>query len=96
MRKKHRKTLAMILDKPTRSGIRWADIESLIRACGGEIEERAGSRMGIWLNGVRANVHRPHPMKEVNRATVKSIRRFLTEAGVYEDDVQGISREGGA
>lgn len=96
MRKKHRKTLEMIFQMPIRSGIRWTDVESLIRSCGGDIEERAGSRKGNWLNGVRASIHRPQPMKEVNRGTVKSIRRLLREAGIYDDDVQGISREGGA
>ena len=39
----------MIFQMPIRSGIRWTDVESLIRACGGDIEERAGSRKGIWL-----------------------------------------------
>ena len=86
----------MIFQMPVRSGIRWTDVESLIRACGGDSEERAGSRRGIWLNGVRANAHRPYPMKESNRGTVKSIRRLPRQAGTYDDEVQGISREGGA
>lgn len=33
-------------------------------------------------NGVRAAFHRPHPQKETDNGAVKSMRRFLTEAGV--------------
>ena len=40
---------------PTHSGIRWAEIEPLLLVCGTEIEERAGSRGEVWLNGVRAD-----------------------------------------
>jgi hypothetical protein len=31
---------------------------------------------------VRAVFHRPHPQKETDRGSVRSMRRFLSEAGV--------------
>ncbi|MYB42203.1 MAG: type II toxin-antitoxin system HicA family toxin [Chloroflexi bacterium] len=82
MRRRHRRTLADVFRQPTPAGIRWDDIESLLRACGAHIEERAGSRVGVELNGARAIFHRPHPRKEAGKASVSSIRRFLMEAGV--------------
>ena len=82
MRKKHRSTLAAIFKRPTQSGIRWEDIESLLLACGASIEERAGSRIGIELNGVRAHAHRPHPQPTARKGAVESMRRFLKEAGI--------------
>ena len=39
MNKKQKQTLNKILEKPERSDIPWADIESLIIALGGEISE---------------------------------------------------------
>jgi hypothetical protein len=36
----------------------------------------------VALNDVRAVFHRPHPRKETDKGAVKSVRRFLTEAGV--------------
>ena len=33
------------------------------------------------LNGMRAVFHRPHPRKETDKGAVKSIMRFLLEAG---------------
>jgi hypothetical protein len=36
----------------------------------------------IALNGVRAVFHRPHLRKETDKGAVKSMRRFLAEAGV--------------
>jgi hypothetical protein len=63
---KHRKTLQAIFASPTQANIPWADIESLLAACGAEITEGRGSRVRIALNGVRAVFHRPSP-SERNR-----------------------------
>jgi hypothetical protein len=79
---RHRKTLEAIFIDPALSDIAWRDIEALLAALGAEISEGSGSRVRIALNQVRAVFHRPHPQKETNRATVRSVRRFLMEAGV--------------
>jgi HicA toxin of bacterial toxin-antitoxin, len=82
MTARQRRTLHAIFGNPVRANILWADIESLLRACGAEISEGRGSRVRIALRGVRAVFHRPHPQKETDRGAVVSMRRFLTEAGV--------------
>jgi hypothetical protein len=82
MAKKHQKTLEAIFADPVRSNIAWRDIEALLEAVGAEISEGEGSRVRIALNGVRAVFHRPHPQKETDRGAVRSMRRFLNEAGV--------------
>lgn len=82
MNQKHRRTLEAIFEDPVRSNIAWRDIESLLVALGAEISEGAGSRIRIALNGVRAVFHRPHPQKETDKGAVRSMRRFLVEAGV--------------
>jgi hypothetical protein len=51
------------------------------------VSEGSGSRVRVYLNGVRAVFHRPHPQKETDKGELKSIRRFLTEAGVKNDDI---------
>ena len=79
---KHRHTLAAIFEEPVRSNIAWRDIEAMCEAIGAEITEGAGSRVRIALNGVRAVFHRPHPHKETDKGAVKSMQRFLKEAGV--------------
>ena len=79
---RHRTTLAAIFADPVRSGVVWSDIESLMSACGAEITEGRGSRIRVALHGVRAVFHRPHPQKETDKVAVKSVRRFLIEAGV--------------
>ena len=81
---KHQRTLNAIFEDPTRSTIPWRDIEAMLEAAGAEISQGAGSRVRIALNGVRAVFHRPHPQKETDKGAVKSMRRFLTEAGVTE------------
>ena len=82
MNQKHQGTLAAIFDDPVRSKISWRNIESMLKAAGAEITEGEGSRVRIALNGVRAVFHRPHPQKETDRGAVRSMRRFLIEAGV--------------
>jgi hypothetical protein len=79
---KHGRTFQAIFAEPVRANVNWADVESLLRHLGAEISEGSGSRVRIALNGVRAVFHRPHPRKETDKGAVKSMRRFLTEAGV--------------
>jgi hypothetical protein len=74
---KHRKTLAAVFVKPTLAGIVFADVESLLLALGGELDEGAGSRIAITLRGVRIHFHRPHPGKEAKRYQIEDLREFL-------------------
>ena len=57
-------------------------IEKLIVGCGGYIEEGRVSRTRMELNGVRSVFHRPHPEKETGKGALKSVRRFLSNAGI--------------
>jgi hypothetical protein len=82
MNNKQRQTLNKILEKSERSDIPWSNIESLIIALGGEISEGRGSRVRMVLNDVKAVFHRPHPGRAAEKGAVKSVRRFLQEAGV--------------
>jgi hypothetical protein len=78
---KHRRTLHAIFAEPIRANVNWADIEAMLSAFGAEISEGKGSRVRIALNRVRAVFHRPHPQKETDKGALRSMRRFLTEAG---------------
>jgi len=80
--RKHDETLAAIFADPVRANISWAAVESMLRYLGAEISEGRGSRVRIALHGVRAVFHRPHPQKETNKGTVRSLRHFLTEARI--------------
>lgn len=79
---KHERTLAAIFADPVQANISWSDAESLLRNLGAEVSQGKGSRVRVVLNGIRAVIHRPHPRKEINKLTVKSIRRLFVEAGV--------------
>jgi hypothetical protein len=79
---RHDKTLAAIFETPVRSDIRWTDIEAMLTSIGAELSEGRGSRVRNALNGVRAVFHRPHPQKETDKGSVRSMKRFLTQAGV--------------
>jgi hypothetical protein len=83
---KHLKTLRVIFEDPIRSDIEWTDIENLLIALGAELSEGRGSRVRVYLKGVRAVFHRPHPRKETEKGALKSIRRFLTESGVQLEE----------
>ena len=83
---KHLKTLRAIFEDPVRSDVEWAGIENLLLALGSELSEGRGSRVRVYLNGVRAVFHRPHPQKETDKGALKSVRRLLTEAGVQLEE----------
>ena len=82
MNKKQRQTLGRIFEKPDRSDIEWSDVAALFNALGGELSEGRGSRVRVALKDVRAVFHRPHPERVIDKGMVKSVRRFLSEAGV--------------
>ncbi len=79
---KHDDTLAAIFAEPTRANVKWLDVETLFLHLGADISEGRGSRVRVVLNAVRATFHRPHPRSETDKGAVKSVRRFLREAGV--------------
>ena len=80
--KKQQKVLDSIFENPIRADVEWKDIENLLIALGADCSEGRGSRVRIYLNGIRAVFHRPHPKKETDKGALKSMRRFLIEAGV--------------
>lgn len=82
MHRRHRKTLEAVFDDPVRANILWVEVEAMLAAAGAEISEGRGSRVRISLNGVDAVFHRPHPQKETDKGALKSVRRFLKEAGI--------------
>ncbi|PKO01808.1 MAG: hexulose-6-phosphate isomerase [Chloroflexi bacterium HGW-Chloroflexi-5] len=84
MNHKQIQTLHTIFSDPIRANVAWTDVVSFLIALGAEISEGSGSRVRVYLNGVRAVFHRPHPDKEVDKGTIKSLRRFLTEAGLSD------------
>lgn len=82
MNSKHRKILAAIFAQPTLSSILFTDIEALIKAFGGTVAEREGSRIRIELKGETWRCHRPHPGKEAKRYQVEEARELLERAGI--------------
>ena len=82
MNAKHRKTLAAIFARPTSSSVVFSDIEALVKALGGTVSEREGSRVKIELQGEQWRCHRPHPGKEAKRYQVEEARELLERVGV--------------
>lgn len=84
MNSRHRKTLSAIFIRPTSASIVFSDIEALVKALGGSVVEREGSRVRIELNHAQWRCHRPHPGKEAKRYQVEEAREFLERAGVQQ------------
>jgi len=78
--------LGAIFEDPVRSNVAWSDVERLLLALGAETSEGRGSRVRVYLNGVRAVFHRPHPQKETDKGALKSVRKFLAEAGIEPEE----------
>jgi hypothetical protein len=82
MNKSHRKTLEAIFAQPISGTIRWREVETLLKALGATLSERAGSRVAVLLNNRVAVFHRPHPSPEMDKGALRDLRRFLENAGV--------------
>jgi len=81
MTRKHDRTLAALFRQPTSGDIKWRDVEALLESLGAELEERAGSRVAVFLSGRTAVFHRPHPGPNLDKGAVRDVRRFLKSTG---------------
>ena len=79
---KHRRTLAAIFHSPTPGNLVWQDVENMLKALGAEISSGRQSRKRVALKNRRAVFHLIYSERNLSRGMVKSIRRFLIEAGV--------------
>ena len=77
MKRKHQRTLERIFDRPTSGTISWPDIESLFKALGADVSERAGSRVAVVLFSEVRVFHRPHPSPDTDKGAINSIREWL-------------------
>jgi len=77
MQRKHQRTLKRIYARPTSGNIPWSDIDSLFKALGADVSERAGSRVAVVLFGEVRVFHRPHPSPHTDKGAVASIRRWF-------------------
>ena len=82
MNNRQKKTLEAVFTDPPSASIVWSDIESMLQALGARLSEGRGSRVRIELNGRFAVFHRPHPRPTTDKGSLKSLRRFLENAGV--------------
>ncbi|MEC4816679.1 MAG: type II toxin-antitoxin system HicA family toxin [Scytonema sp. PMC 1069.18] len=79
---KQRQVLESVFSNPIPANILWQDIENLFRALGADVRQGQGSRVRVKLNDVKAVFHEPHPEKETDKGAVKSVREFLSKAGI--------------
>ncbi len=82
MNSKARKTLLAVYARPTSAAIVFSDIEALVRALGGTVAGREGSRVRIELRGEVWRCHRPHLGNEAKRYQVEEFRELLIRVGV--------------
>ncbi len=79
MKRKHQRTLELVFSQPTSGNIKWRDVEALFRGLGGELVEREGSRVEVFLFGEVRIFHRPHPRPDTDKGAIASIRAWLKE-----------------
>jgi hypothetical protein len=82
MNARQKRTLSEIFADPVSGTIRWAAIESLLKAIGCRVLEGRGSRVKFELNGILASFHRPHPDPHAKHYQVRDVREFLKTLGV--------------
>ncbi|HYW11770.1 MAG TPA: type II toxin-antitoxin system HicA family toxin [Longimicrobium sp.] len=82
MSTRHRRTLEAVFRDPVCAPIVWDDVERMLVHYGADILEGRGSRISMELNGIGADLHRPHPQKEAKQYQIRAVRALLTQAGI--------------
>lgn len=80
---KNRRILEAIYATPTRGGIVFSDIESLVLALGGVVREGAGSRIVLELEETRRYLTRPHPGKEAKKYQIKELGEWFHQLEIF-------------
>jgi hypothetical protein len=78
---KRAETLRAIFAEPIRSNIDWPDIEAMLDYFGATMSEGSDARLRVWLGGTRAVFDRQRG-SVASKTMIRSIRRFLTSAGI--------------
>ena len=86
MGKQYLRTIKKIFSRPERADIKWREVEGLLVYLGGKMSEGRGSRKRYILNDVPLILHRPHPRKELTKGAVKSLRKFLIDTGLFDEN----------
>jgi hypothetical protein len=60
----------------------YGDLEALFQELGGDVSERAASRVAVVLFGEVRVFHRPHPSPDTDKGAVASICKWFEEHGV--------------
>jgi hypothetical protein len=80
MNHRHRKTLQALFAHPISSNINFKELVHVLEELGAEIENKAGNRIGVSLNGLSAAfVHAHH---DLPKEEVMQVRKFLTQCGI--------------
>ena len=82
MKRGHQRIVKLIFSRPTSGNVQWRDVEGLFIELGAEIEERAGSRVSVFLFDEVRVFHRPHPSPNTDKGAVAAIRKWLEQHGV--------------
>lgn len=84
MNHRHRKVLHAIFAHPISSNIDFKEVVHVLEHLGGEIDNKAGNRIGVTLKGHSAAfVHAQH---SVPKDEVMQIKKFLTTCGIDPAD----------
>jgi hypothetical protein len=76
----HRKTLHALFAHPVSANIDFKKVVHLLEDIGAELDNKAGNRVGVKLNGQYAAFRRAH--RDLPKEEVVQVRKFLETCGV--------------
>ncbi|MEJ5212032.1 MAG: type II toxin-antitoxin system HicA family toxin [Burkholderiales bacterium] len=82
MSHKHDQLLKALFHDPVSGNIHWREVESLLHHLGAKVEPAHGARFKVVLNGAEGFLHHPHHSSVLTRDHIKTVREFLTRAGI--------------
>ncbi len=80
MNHRHRKVLHALFAHPVSGNIDFKEVVHVFEELGAEIENKAGNRIGVKLNGHSAAFSHPH--HDLPKEEVAQIKKFLATCGV--------------
>lgn len=84
MNHRHRKVLHALFAHPISSNIDFKEVVHVLESLGAEVDNKAGNRIGVKLNGHSAAFSHAH--HSLPKDEVMQVRHFLQTCGIKPED----------
>jgi hypothetical protein len=81
---------------PAIANLKWARVEALVKAAGGEVKQGNGSRVRFVIDGRVGRFHTPHKNgPNTDKGATSSLKKYLTDCDITPESTKQEDEDNG-